>query len=32
VTELDGRVSQAVVGWDAELPRMMFARVPAAKA
>ena len=29
VTDLDGRVSRVVVGWNAELPRMMFARPPA---
>jgi hypothetical protein len=26
VTDLDGRVSRVVVGWNADLPRMMFAR------
>jgi hypothetical protein len=26
VTDLDGRVSRVVVGWNRELPRMMFAR------
>jgi hypothetical protein len=31
VTDLDGRVSRVIVGWNADLPRMMFARAPAAK-
>jgi len=29
VTDLDGRVSRVVVGWNAELPRVMFARAGA---